>query len=178
MSTFSTFSGTSRKTRNVNLSGQRNTNPWAASTWSPASNSGASKTVAQAQAEREKRHRERQELGATKRLQRVWRGHRSRQLARQTHRHDFDALYTSSVSLGPLGRVKQSFPLLLALFDSANHDDQLRLDTFVRDLTSLGQDYEQAITSGLTTWDRLAQLLVRALERYDAATPCRKALLD
>ncbi|RYP76986.1 hypothetical protein DL769_003521 [Monosporascus sp. CRB-8-3] len=168
MSAFSTFSGSSKKPRNVNLSGQR-TNPWAATSWSPSS-SGASKSVAQAQAEREKRHRERQELNAATRLQRLWRGHRDRQLVKQRCREDFDALFNQPVPHSPSSRVDLAFPLLLALFDPSRHDDQHRLDLLVQDLAGTGSVSTASKQTASTAWDRLAQLLVRALEKRPASS--------
>lgn len=164
MSAFSTFSGSSRRPRNVNLSGQRS-NPWATSSWSPSS-AGASKSVAQAQAEREKRHRDRQELNAAMKLQRLWRGHRDRQVVKQRHRGDYDALYSQPVPNNLRDRVHLAFPLILALFDASRQDDQHRLDLFVQDLASSASLSEIPQISSSTVWDRLAQLLVKAMERY------------
>ncbi len=168
MSAFSTFSGSSRKPRNVNLSGQR-INPWAASGWS-SSSSGASKSVAQAQAEREKRHRDRQELNAATRLQRLWRGHKVRQLVKQRHREDYDALYIQSAPTSPRSRVYLVFPLLLALFDPSRQDDHHRLDLFVQDLTSSNFVSDVSQQPNSSVWDRLARLLVRAMEKYSTNT--------
>lgn len=182
MSAFSTFSGSSRRPRNVNLSGQR-TNPWASSGWSP-SNTGASKSVAQAQAEREKRHRDRQELNAASRLQRVWRGHKDRQITKQARREDYDALYydQSPVCAPSSSRVQLALPLLLTLFDSSRQDDHRRLDLFVQDITTSGSIttlFDQ-LTPTSTVWNRLAELLIKALEKYGAQSylnlelPCFK----
>ncbi|KAF4476898.1 putative E3 ubiquitin protein ligase [Colletotrichum fructicola Nara gc5] len=54
---FPTFTGNSRRPRNVNLSGQ-NLNPFAATSWTPSAGSGASKTVSNAQAERAQRQQD------------------------------------------------------------------------------------------------------------------------
>ncbi|XXG95838.1 ubiquitin-protein ligase (E3) [Hypoxylon texense] len=172
---FPTFTGSSRRPRNVNLSGQRNTNPWATSSWSP-STSGASKTVAQAQAEREKRQRERDELNAAKKLQRVWRGHRGRQSFKQTCRERYDALYGQPVDHDSSQRVTSALPLLLLLFDPAQTDDQHRLDLFIQDLVTLKSDPSNFRIFDPSSWDRFAQLLIGALERRPASLP--QALLS
>ena len=166
MSAFSTFSGSSRKPRNVNLSGQP-TNPWGGSGWS-TSNTGSSKFVAQAQAEREKRHRERQELNAASRLQRVWRGHKVRQLVKQRRRQDYDALYSQSTPGDSPYRVQLAFPLLLALFDSSRQDDHRRLDLFTQDIASSCpiSTLLDEFPANSTIVSRLAELLVKALEKY------------
>lgn len=157
---FPTFSGSSRRPRNVNLSGQRNTNPWASGA------SGASKTVAQAQAEREKRQRERDELNAAKKLQRVWRGHKGRQSFKQTCRERYDALYGQPIDHDYSQRVTSTLPLLLLFFNPTRTEDQHRLDLFIQDLATFKSD---PVNFGLfdpNSWDRFAQLLVGALERY------------
>lgn len=149
----------------MNLSGQRNTNPWATSSWSP-STSGASKTVAQAQAERERRQKEREELNAAKRLQRVWRGHKDRQNFKQKCREEYDALYSQYTDYSPSSRVTSALPLLLVLFDPTRTDDQQRLDLFIQDLVSLGPTPTNFDLFSPTAWDRLAGLIVKALERH------------
>lgn len=162
---FPTFTGTSRRPRNVNLSGQRTTNPWGTSSWSPSA-SGASKTVAQAQAEREKRQRERDELNAAKRLQRVWRRHREIQSFKHICREDFDALYSQPNTSCHSTRIANALPLLVVLFDPARTEDQQRLDLFIGNLTILGSNSSNFDVVTPESWDRLARLLVEALERY------------
>lgn len=163
---FPTFTGNSRRPRNVNMSGQRNTNPWASSTssWSQPS-SGASKTVAQAQIEREKRQKERDELNAAKKLQRVWRGHKDRRCFKQACREEYDALYNQSIDHDLSGRVMSALPLLLVLFNPTHVDDQRRLDLFIQDLVSLGPAPSNFDLFNSRSWDQLADLIVRALEK-------------
>ncbi len=168
---FPTFTGSSRRPRNVDLSGQRNTNPWASSSRTPAQ-SGASKTVAQAQAERERRHREREELAASKRLQKVWRGHRDRRQLRDLRRREYDVLYSHPVlPQNARQRIKQALPLLLAILVPTSADDQRRLDLFVSNLLALSPSPSLPLDFnifGAIAWDRLARLLVKALEQYDS----------
>ncbi|KAI5866134.1 hypothetical protein GGS23DRAFT_603515 [Durotheca rogersii] len=176
---FPTFTGTSRRPRNVNLSGQRNTNPWATPNWA-TSGSGASKTVAQAQIEREKRQRERDELNAAKRLQRVWRGHSGRQGFRRTCRQEYDRLYHQAALHDAPDRVTDALPLLLALFDPKQAEDQRRLDLFVRDLAGLRTSATHIGISDPTSWDRLERLLIRALEKraVTSSQPLVSLLVD
>ncbi|KAI1768636.1 hypothetical protein GGR53DRAFT_477811 [Hypoxylon sp. FL1150] len=161
---FPTFSGSSRRPRNVNLSGQRSTNPWASGA------SGASKSVAQAQAEREKRQRERDELNAAKRLQRVWRGYKGRQSFKQTCRERYDALYGQQTDYDHSQRMTSTLPLLLLLFDPVHTEDQHRLDLFVQDLATLKSDPTNFGLFDPNSWDRFAQLVVGALERRPASS--------
>jgi ubiquitin-protein ligase E3 C len=166
---FATFSGSSRRPRNVDLSGQRNFNPWTSPNRGPIQ-SGASKTVAQAQAERERRHREREELAAVKRLQRVWRGHRDRRRLRCLWRQEYDFLYQQRMPAQDRRlRITQAFPLLLASFVPKRSDDQQRLDLFVADILSLPSTSPSAVDFNILSqfeWDRLARLFVAALYKY------------
>ncbi|KAK8098550.1 HECT-domain-containing protein [Apiospora kogelbergensis] len=165
---FSNFTGQSKRPRNVNLSGQRS-NPWATSGSAWGSSTGTSKTVANAQAEREKRQRERDALAAAKKLQRVWRGHRSRRTTRKERRQQWDQLYHNTESVDvPMDdgdavanpeRACEALPLLLSLFDPSLSQDQRRLDQFLHDFTSESwKPYSHQ-------YNRLAALLVTALER-------------
>ena len=74
---FQTFTGSSRRPRQVNLSG-RNNNPFAAVQQKSAP-SGAPNAVLQAQQERKARHQERERLQAARTIQRRWRGYKARQ---------------------------------------------------------------------------------------------------
>ncbi|KAM0525755.1 hypothetical protein ACHAPE_000466 [Trichoderma viride] len=91
---FSTFTGSSRRPRNVNLSGQTS-NPFSNTTWSPSAASNATKTVSDAQADREKRQVERRRLKAASQIQKTWRGYRSRSTLKEQRRNDFDLVYKS-----------------------------------------------------------------------------------
>ncbi|KAI1502153.1 hypothetical protein F5X99DRAFT_168959 [Biscogniauxia marginata] len=176
---FPTFTGSSRRPRNVNLSGQRTTNPWATSGWSPA-NSGASQTVANAQAEREKRQRERDELAASKRIQRIWRGHKERQSVKARCRAEYDALYSPANIHPTNNRISSALPLLLVFFDAIRLDDQQRLDIFAQELldpTSRSTTHDP-FQSG--SWNRLASLLIGALKkrRTDSSQTLLGLLVD
>ncbi|KDN71914.1 putative HECT-domain-containing protein [Colletotrichum sublineola] len=132
---FPTFTGNSRRPRNVNLSGQ-NPNPFAASSWTPAAGSGASKTVSNAQAERAQRQQDRDRLKAARKIQKTWRGHRLRRRLRDSRREAFDALYKNNSDLTTHQRLSAALPLLITTFQS-NHDKDLdRLVSFSRELTT------------------------------------------
>lgn len=122
---FQTFSGSSRRPRQVNLSGQ-NANPFATSTWNPAG-SGTQQTVANAERERQQRQQERDRLSATKRIQRVWRGHSVRKHVADKRRAEWDELDKSQIhSGGDLVLVQQS-QILLTFFTSKRKGDVARL---------------------------------------------------
>ena len=87
---YPTFTGSSRKPRQVNLSGRSN-NPFAspsAQTSSPSQTT--SRAVLHAQQERLARQQERERILAAKAVQRTWRGHVSRRTTRQIYREDWD----------------------------------------------------------------------------------------
>lgn len=88
-----TFTGSSRRPRQVNLSG-RNPNPFAALPSSRPSGPQAvsQPTVAVAQQERLQRQQERDRLNKTKVLQRTWRGYRSRKNTKHSWRQEWDEL--------------------------------------------------------------------------------------
>jgi ubiquitin-protein ligase E3 C len=125
---FQSFSGSSRRPRQVNLSGQQ-PDPFAAWGSSPAA-PGIQKTVAVAQAERQHRQQERERLNATKRIQRTWRGHRSRKELADLRRMAWDdmekdaARNASQIS----SELAEESRLLLSFFNSQNLDDLSRLN--------------------------------------------------
>ena len=87
------FTGSTRKARQVNLSGRGNTNPWANLPGSTKSSHGApaaQSTIAQAQADRLRRQQERERLTASKQVQKTWRGHQSRRLHKAKWREEWD----------------------------------------------------------------------------------------
>ncbi|KAJ9151176.1 HECT-domain-containing protein [Pleurostoma richardsiae] len=131
---FPTFTGSSRRPRNVNLSGQKNVNPFAATSWTPSTSSNASKTVADAQAERRQRHQERERLKAAQSIQKTWRGHRTRRSLKEARRHSFDNLYDDTTISQGRERCRQALPLILYFFDARRLDDSRRLELFAQDL--------------------------------------------
>lgn len=127
---FQSFTGSSRRPRQVNLSGQ-NTDPFAATAWSPAAATGTKKTVAAAQQERLQRQQERAKLNATKTIQRTWRGHRTRRELADHRRQAWDDLenriatgFTSSAVL------PEELRLLLSFFNARRQQDVQRLAMF------------------------------------------------
>ncbi|ETS77880.1 hypothetical protein PFICI_09942 [Pestalotiopsis fici W106-1] len=154
---FPSFTGNSKRPRNVNLSGQRSTNPWATSGWA-APPSGASQTIANAQAEREKRQRDREQVAASKRIQRVWRGRKVRRQVQSQFRKDWDDLYLQDGDVKD--RITRALPLLSAFFDASNDGDQARLDGLVQDLSSV-----RDLMLEENQRQRLASTIVSALEQ-------------
>jgi len=124
---FQTFSGNSRRPRQVNLSGQ-NTNPFAASSWTPSAGSGAQKTVAAAQQERQVRQLERDRLSGAKRIQRTWRGHRVRRELAEARRRTWDGIVAETGSfVGLETNLADLLRLLVSFFSTKRPDDIERL---------------------------------------------------
>ncbi|KAJ5893790.1 hypothetical protein N7495_005481 [Penicillium taxi] len=86
---FQSFTGSSRRPRQVNLSGRAN-NPFAPFA-APPHASNPQSAVAIAQQERKQRQQERDRQNAALIIQRVWRGHRSRKATWETWRSEWDA---------------------------------------------------------------------------------------
>ncbi|KAF4969767.1 hypothetical protein FZEAL_10170 [Fusarium zealandicum] len=165
---FSTFTGNSRRPRNVNLSGSTG-NPFANTSWSPAAVSNATKTVSNAQADREKRQAERVKLKAAGKIQRIWRGHRTRAALRESRRAAFDELYSSASNRGPDERLPQAFALLLSFFSLRRNDDIQRAICYAHDTESV--DLPKIAPSGVypSRIEQLIRLLVEALDKSVSA---------
>lgn len=162
---FASFTGNSRKPRNVNLSGQQAINPFTNPSWSSSSPTGASKTIAHAQAEREQRKRERDRIQATLRIQRSWRGHRVRRGLRASRRQLLDELYSETGAGDEVERSARALPLILAVYQAAVPEDSERLRRVAQDLV---QTRFGAFTSGAVPkprLNRLARVFLVALDR-------------
>ncbi|KAF5134444.1 putative E3 ubiquitin protein ligase [Metarhizium anisopliae] len=159
---FSTFTGSSRRPRNVNLSGQAG-NPFANTSWSPAVVSNTTKTVSDAQAEREKRHLERQRLKAAGRIQRTWRGHLARRNLADERRVVFDNLYRNSSGISVAERLPVSFNLLLSFFSRRSDVDIQRSCLFARDCESAHIEHIAPRGVHRSRLGQLASILVSTL---------------
>ena len=124
---FQSFSGSSRRPRQVNLSGQ-DVNPFAASSWAPTA-SGTQKTLAVAQHERQLRQLERERLIASKHIQRSWRGHKARKDVANGRRQVWDLLESQHADRERLGEpvLAEELRLLVSFFDYKNLEDISRL---------------------------------------------------
>lgn len=163
---FQSFSGSSRRPRQVNLSGQ-DVDPFAASSWAPTA-SGTQKTLAAAQHERQQRQYERERLSATKRIQRTWRGHKVRKDLAESRRQIWDHIESEHAERQQPDdpSLAEELRLLLVFFDSTNLQDMARLDRFcVRFLqrSRVGRDFDVNVKGRLP---RLAKVLLDALSLF------------
>ncbi|KAF6834154.1 E3 ubiquitin-protein ligase (HECT-domain-containing protein) [Colletotrichum plurivorum] len=161
---FPTFTGNSRRPRNVNLSGQ-NLNPFAAASWTPSAGSGAYKTISNAQAERLQRQQDREKLKAAGKIQKTWRGYRERRRLRESRRELFDAMYSPTSDLATQQRLPAALPLLLTIFQSSQVDDLRRLMLFSRELATSNLD---CLAPERLPHSRLARFLRILVEALDA----------
>ncbi|KAF4454555.1 ubiquitin-protein ligase E3 C [Fusarium austroafricanum] len=161
---FSTFTGNSRRPRNVNLSGAAG-NPFANTSWSPSAVSNTTKTVSNAQAEREKRQAERTRLKAAGKIQRIWRGYKTRSELKESQRSAFDALYKSGSGQNVFERLPEAFTLLLSFFTLQRDDDIQRAICYAHDAESVDLKAIAPSSVHLSRVGRLVQLLSQALDK-------------
>ena len=178
---FPSFTGSSRPRRQVNLSG-RSSNPFAA-----VSAQNTQNALAQAQRERLWRQQERERPPAAQRIQKTWRGHRSRQETRKSWRAEWDwkeaharaNKWIEGADEGTTNANKVARPYdsqeeclmqlrLLVQFASAQGDDIQRLHIFVpRFIRSL---HSLQIRCSEDSWKwpllRLARLSAATLQQY------------
>ncbi|KAL1391296.1 hypothetical protein HDK64DRAFT_89068 [Phyllosticta capitalensis] len=121
---FQTFTGSSRRPRQVNLSG-RTANPFAAVGAGPGA--GSQSAVASAQQERAQRQREREKLQSAKTIQRSWRGHKVRRRVYAQLRQDWDATEASGDESEPYATEAEAFSQLQRLLLFVNLNDETDL---------------------------------------------------
>ena len=131
-----TFTGSSRRPRQVNLSG-RKPNPFAA-TGSP---SGSQQALQSAHDDRIQRQRQRAELTAAKNLQRTWRGHSTRRRVHDTWRAEWDAAQQGPAEQGSYRSTQESLAALrlLLIFCNTHQEGDIRR------LLSYGDMHMQAV---------------------------------
>jgi len=159
---FQTFSGSSRRPRQVNLSGQ-NLNPFASNSWSPSA-SGTQKTVANAQQEREQRRQERERLNASKRIQRTWRGHKSRRELADSRRAQWDNIKTTSAQSASETVLAEQALLLVAFFSPRRQDDVGRLVDLSTKIAGFGYQDFLGLRAVQPLLARLANVTLEALQ--------------
>lgn len=161
---FPSFTGSSRRPRQVNLSG-RNSNPFAAYSTphhSPAG-PGSQKTLVNAQHERLLRQQERDRLNAAKAIQRNWRGYRSRREVKDKWRREWDyreGLHGRSTT--KLERPQQR-----------KHDEEPEAKSYVSEVECMNQ--LQLMLNFATSWypgdiTRLDRFAARLLHTFEGTT--------
>ncbi|KAL1895757.1 ubiquitin-protein ligase (E3) [Ceratocystis pirilliformis] len=140
------FSGNSRRTRNVNLSGRGGNSAF--SVWAPSSGFGASDTVNKAEEKRKRRQLEKKKSEAAQTVQKVWRGHKTRSSLRRSRLLELDKLYSPAPELDPRRRLHSAVPLISATFRPTSIDCQ-RMLAVVRDIRKVGPEALPSLASGV-----------------------------
>jgi ubiquitin-protein ligase E3 C len=167
---FSTFTGNSRRPRNVNLSGQTG-NPFTNTSWNPSLVSNATKTVSNAQADRERRQADKQRLRAAGQIQKIWRGYRTRQLLGNDRRVEFDSLSSPVSAEGvvslPIERLPEAATLLISFFSTRRADDLKRLVCFSEAAARVDVSHLTPPQSHPSRILHLVRIIVSALQAID-----------
>jgi ubiquitin-protein ligase E3 C len=168
---FTSFTGNTRRPRQVNLSG-RKTNPFG----NTGTGAGSQLALDRAQQDRAQRQRERDTLNAAKRIQRTWRGHATRREIAEELRRDWD---TAESSVGASQKAAYSseeealaqLQRLLQFASTRNDDDLRRIQHYG------SRQLETARKLGLPSsgpWPsaylRLQRILLVALERQSKSS--------
>ncbi|EAW08293.1 HECT-type E3 ubiquitin-protein ligase [Aspergillus clavatus NRRL 1] len=184
---FQSFTGNSRRPRQVNLGG-RNTNPFAA--YPPGRHSapapGPQNTLAIAQQERLLRQQERERLGATRKIQRTWRGYSSRKITHNTWRTEWDTAerqrtgaslpfedkagyrednFKASMPYGTAAECLSQLRHLVQFLEPWNSKDIIRLVYYSNVFQMTLREVPTIATEGewMTLLKRLAKLTLRVL---------------
>lgn len=190
---FHSFTGSSRKARQVNLSGQNASTRKGATTGqrSNAAIPGGQAAIAQAHAQRLQRGQERERVNASRLLQRSWRGYASRQESRRAWRAEWDGKemartgspYAEAKDLlltGPdggkeaalaydsAGQCYLQMRLLLHFLDIKREMDRARLIYFGKALQRTFEAVPSIATEGTWTLQlyRLSTFMVECLDHH------------
>lgn len=162
---FTSFTGNTRRPRQVNLSG-RKTNPFS----TPGTGAGSQAALDRAQQERAQRQRDRDTLNAAKNIQRVWRGHASRRRVADHLRQEWDAFEEADPTYDENSALLQ-LHRLLRFASSRNEQDIKRIRHFGDRLRTTERVQEGV---GDTSWSAaylsFERLLLAALDRLNNGT--------
>ena len=186
---FQSFTGNSRRPRQVNLSG-RNNNPFAAvsSSKTPTTSQNSQDAIAHAQQERKARQQERERLQAAKTLQRTWRGHATRKEIKDRYRQEWDyrenitVPITVSESAARKDGYKsnsEAFTQLNLLLRFASPLDSLDLRRLQRFASRAVADYDRPIWGETdktvcewrNTLARTSQLCIKVIQKSFTTSP-------
>ena len=172
---FQTFTGNSRRPRQVNLSG-RNTNPFASSQ-QKATPQGSPAAVLQAQQERRARQHERERLRAAETIQRRWRGYSTRRAATAEFRRTWDLQETGlerdkpgSPGNGPKVDALSHLKLLLRFANPRKDESDIRrISNYAAFFSRKSKDYtaDQVSYEWKIPLGKLTELVVLVLDKAD-----------
>ncbi|RCI17090.1 hypothetical protein L249_2698 [Ophiocordyceps polyrhachis-furcata BCC 54312] len=160
---FQTFTGSSKRPRNVNLSGQAG-NPFNNTSWTPSLASNATKTVSDAQADRERRQLDRLRQKAAANIGRVWRGHQARSVVADARRLEFNDICRPDSASCPSQSLAVAFSLLHAFFSFHRADDVQRAVLFARLADGVPLDRLLPANAHPSRLRHLVKILVKSLD--------------
>ena len=182
---FQSFTGNSRRPRQVNLSG-RNNNPFTAVSSSkvPVSPQNSQDAIVHAQQERKARQHERERLQAAKTLQRTWRGHATRKEIKDRYRQEWDfregiTVPESIASKEDYKSESEAFAQLSLLLRFASPLNSLDIRRLQRFASRAVADYERPIWGEIertaSDWThilaRTSQLCLKVIRRSFTTSP-------
>jgi ubiquitin-protein ligase E3 C len=168
---FTSFTGNTRRPRNVNLGG-RKTNPFG----NTGTGAGTQAAVDRAQQDRAQRQRERDTLNAAKRIQRVWRGHAARQQVADGLRQSWDAVEESSGAASATAYSSEEEALaqlhrLLRFASSRSEDDSRRIQRYgARRMQMARQSGAETNKPWSSAYLKLEHLLLTIIQRQTKAS--------
>ena len=174
----SSFTGSSRPRRQVNLSG-RTSNPFA-NVGSRAPKLPAQNAVVHAQQERLQRQRERERPPAATTIQRVWRGHRQRMATKNRWREEWDIEESHSPTVGPYQTESvclRQLRLLVQFASTSDETDVRRLGRFASRFLSGGLLKDGVFGQPPEAWTTPLALLARLVARTIIDFGARNSLL-
>ncbi|QRC99207.1 hypothetical protein JI435_065410 [Parastagonospora nodorum SN15] len=162
---FTSFTGNTRRPRNVNLGG-RKTNPFG----NPGAGSGSQAALDRAQQDRAQRQRERDTLNAAKRIQRIWRGYAARQQVADGLRRSWDAQEQSAgASPAPAYSSEEEalaqLHRLLRFASSRSEDDLRRIQRYGARRMQMAASGVEVKGSWSSAYLKLEHLLFTILQR-------------
>ena len=172
---FTSFTGNTRRARQVNLGGKK-TNPFGP----PGSGAGSQAALDRAQQERAQRQRERDTLNASKRIQRVWRGHFARRELADHIRREWDKLEApkglpENTAYGSEEEALTQLQHLLRFASSRNEDDLRRIQNFgLRQMETVKSLGIRPDGSWPSAYLRLQRILLVAIERQVRVPPVER----
>lgn len=157
-----TFTGSSRRPRQVDLSGRR-ANPFA----NPLQ-AGPQLALQNAQHDRQQRKKQREELAAARKVQKWWRIHKSRNSARQTWREQWDRSFAGS-DAEAYGSEHEAFESATMLLSFAYYKDDQDVQRLLRCGSRLAKTLDLQTRRTTGPWPvlylQLEKICLRALER-------------
>lgn len=168
---FTSFSGNTKRPRQVNLSGRGGRNPFG-NAGGTGTGAGSQAAIDRAQQERAQRQRERDTLNAAKRIQRVWRGHASRERVAHELRQEWDAVEGSAgTAYRSEAEALAQLQRLLRFASTRNEEDVRRIRHYgSRQIVTVSRAGIESTGPWPSAYLRLERLILTALQRQNKAS--------